>query len=150
MLLAYVDESYTDDWFAMEALLVDGSASAALTQKLGLVATATASAYGLGRDVELHGYEIFHGKRAWAGVRVRARIGVFDDVIEAIAGQEVHVIVRALDLIGQRARYDRPNRAYENDAVEEDLFATLLRLTAPTGKGHVSQSARLAERPDRY
>lgn len=34
MLLAYVDESYTDDWFTMAALLVDGPAAVALADEL--------------------------------------------------------------------------------------------------------------------
>ena len=40
---------------------------------------------------------------------VRARIGVFDDVVEAVAGQDVRVILRAMDVVGQRARYHRPD-----------------------------------------
>jgi len=59
--------------------------------------------------VELHGHEIFHAKKAWSDVPVRARIGVFDDVIEAVAGQDVYVIARAMDVVGQKARYHRPD-----------------------------------------
>ncbi len=40
MLLTYVDESYTDDWFAMAALLVDGPEAVTLTDELNQVATA--------------------------------------------------------------------------------------------------------------
>ena len=109
MLLAYVDESYTEAWFAMAALLVDGPAAVALPRELDRVAAEAARAYGLGADVELHGHEIFHAKKAWSSVPVRARIGVFDDVVEAVAGQDVRVILRAMDLAGQRARYHRPD-----------------------------------------
>ena len=108
VLLTYVDESYTDNWFTMAALLVDGPAAVALTQELDRVATAADRAYGLGADVELHGHEIFHAKKAWSAVPVRARVGVFDDVVEAVAGQDVRVIARAMDVVGQRARYARP------------------------------------------
>jgi hypothetical protein len=38
-------------------------------------------------------------------VPTRARIGVFDDVIEAVAAQDVKVIARAMDVVGQRERY---------------------------------------------
>ena len=47
MLLTYVNESFTDDWFTMAALLLDGSASAALTVQLDQVAADAARAYGL-------------------------------------------------------------------------------------------------------
>jgi Protein of unknown function (DUF3800) len=109
VLLTYVDESYTDGWFAMAALLVDGPAAVALTDQLNAVAAAAATSYGLTAGVELHGHEIFHAIGAWAGVPVRARVGVFDDVVEAVAGQEIKVIARAMDVVGQRARYHRPD-----------------------------------------
>lgn len=109
MLLAYVDESYTDDWFAMAALLIDGPAAVALTDALDEVATHAAISYGLKGGVELHGHEIFHAGRDWSGVPVRARVGVFDDVVEAVAAQDVHVIARAMDVVGQRHRYAKPD-----------------------------------------
>jgi hypothetical protein len=109
VLLTYVDESYTDDWFAMAALLVDGPAAVGLTNELDRVAAAAAKAYGLGAAVELHGHEIFHAGGAWSGVPVRARIGVFDDVVEAVAAQDVRVIARAMDVAGQRVRYPAPD-----------------------------------------
>jgi len=92
----------------MVALLVDGPAAAALTQELDRVATAAAKAYGLDVSVELHGHEIFHAKKAWHAVPVRARIGVFDDVVEAVADQDIKAIARAMNVSGQRARYNRP------------------------------------------
>ncbi len=112
MLLTYVDESYTDDWFAMAALLVDGPEAVTLTDELNRVATAAAKAYDLDVGVELHGHEIFHAGGAWKGVPVRARVGVFDDVIEAAAARDVRVIARAMDVVGQRARYGVPDPAH--------------------------------------
>lgn len=43
------------------------------------------------------------------GVPVRARVGVLDDVVEAVAAQDVRVIARAMDVAGQRARYHAPD-----------------------------------------
>jgi hypothetical protein len=110
MLLTYVDESFTDDWYTMAALLLDGPAAAALTVDLDQVAADAARAYGLpaGPEVELHGHEIFHAAKAWKGVPPRARIGVFDDVVEAVAALPVRIIARAMDVVGQRARYPNP------------------------------------------
>ncbi len=110
MLLTYVDESFTDDWYTMAALLLDGAAAAALSADLDSVAAAAASAYGLSAEpeIELHGHEIFHAAKAWKGVPPRARIGVFDDVVEAIAAQQIQIIARAMDEVGQRERYPAP------------------------------------------
>jgi len=93
----------------MAALLVDGPAAVTLTDELDRVAAAAAGAYGLQADVELHGHEIFHAGGSWSGVPVRARVGVFDDVIEAVAAQDVRVIARAMDVVGQRNRYRIPD-----------------------------------------
>lgn len=109
MLLAYADESYDSRWFAMAALIADGPATVALSAELNKVAGAAAKAYGLSRDVEFHGHEIFHAKGAWSAVPPRARIGVFDDVVEAVAAQDVRVIARAMDVVGQRFRYAYPD-----------------------------------------
>lgn len=89
----------------MAALLVDGPAAVTLTAELDRVAAAAAQAYGLADGVELHGHEIFHAGGAWSGVPVRARVGVFDDVVEAVAGRNVRLIARSMDIVGQRARY---------------------------------------------
>ena len=62
--------------------------------------------------MEPHGHEIFHGGGAWKGVPVLARIGVFDDVVEALAARGVRVIARAMDVVGQRARYRVPDPAH--------------------------------------
>jgi hypothetical protein len=43
VLLTYVDESYTDGWFAVAALLVEGPAAVALTDELDRVAAAAAT-----------------------------------------------------------------------------------------------------------
>lgn len=96
----------------MAALLVDGPAAVALTDELDRVATAAAKAYGVVPGVELRGHEIFHGRGAWSGVPIRARVGVFDDVVEAVAAQDVHVIARAMDVVGQRVRYPVPDQPH--------------------------------------
>jgi hypothetical protein len=113
LLLTYVDESYTTEWFAIAALLVDGPAAIALTTELDRIASMAAGAYGLGADIELHGHEIFHGRGAWNGVPVRARIGIFDDVIEAISVQDIRIIARAMDVVGQNTRYQKPDPPYQ-------------------------------------
>lgn len=92
----------------MAALLIGGPAAVALTDALDEMAAPAAKSYGLKNGVELHGHEIFHAGRDWSGVPVRARVGVFDDVVEAVAAQDVYVIARAMDVVGQRYRPNTP------------------------------------------
>lgn len=112
MLLAYVDESYTEDWYTMAALVVDGPAAVSLTEALDQVAAGAAKAYDVGPDIELHGFEIFQRGGRWGRVPPRARVGVFDDVIDAVASRDLLVITRAIDLVGQKARYAVPEHPH--------------------------------------
>lgn len=89
----------------MAALVTGGPAAVALSEELDGVAAKAACAYGLSKDVELHGHEIFQAKGGWRAVPPRARVGVFDDFVEAVAAQDVRVIARAMDVVGQKARY---------------------------------------------
>ena len=93
MLLTYVDESFTEDWYTMAALILDGPAAVNLTKALDQVASEAAKTYSLGPDVELHGVEIFQRGGRWGNVPPRARVAVFDDVIDAVAAQDLHVPV---------------------------------------------------------
>lgn len=69
MLLAYVDESYTADFFCLGAVVVGDDSGAAIEDGLNdLVATeAQGATGGLTDDAELHGYEVFQGTGDWAG-----------------------------------------------------------------------------------
>lgn len=109
MFLAYVDESYTEDWYVIAALLVDGAAAKALTGELNGLVRRIVDSYGFTEDnLELHGFEIFHGKKLWRRVSIPDRVAIFDDVIDAIVDSECHIIVRAMDVAGQKIRYTKP------------------------------------------
>ena len=112
MLLTYVDESHTRDWYTMAAMVIDGPAAVSLTEALDRVAANAAKAFDLGPDIELHGFEIFQRGGRWACVPPRARVGVFDDVIDAVASRDLLVITRAIDIVGQKARYRTPEHPH--------------------------------------
>lgn len=59
MLLAYVDESFSQDWYYMAALLCDGSAAQAITTALDYAVEKAVRDHGVAEDAELHGYELF-------------------------------------------------------------------------------------------
>ncbi|BAL85333.1 hypothetical protein AMIS_1130 [Actinoplanes missouriensis 431] len=73
MLLAYVDESYSADWYYMAAMLCDGPGAQALTAALDAAVIKAVKSFGVPEEAELHGYELFNGSGWWTGVPVRAR-----------------------------------------------------------------------------
>lgn len=108
MLLAYVDESYSRDFYYMAALLCPDHALQELAADLDAVTVKAASAYDeVSADAELHGYELFHGKADWEALRgkPRARIAIYRDTLAALASQPVHIIIRGVDRKRLTARY---------------------------------------------
>jgi Protein of unknown function (DUF3800) len=85
VLLAYLDESFSKDWYFMAALLCDGEGAQAIGAGLDAVVQKAVGAYGVADDAELHGYELFQGEGWWSTVKPRARIGVYNQAFQVIA-----------------------------------------------------------------
>lgn len=110
MLLAYVDESHTSAFYWITALVLDGPNVAALTERLDqVVAKAATAGMGIKPTTELHGYDIFHGKRDWANVPMRLRAAVYLDAMQAIAAAGAFVVIRGVDRFRLRERYVNPH-----------------------------------------
>lgn len=77
MRLVYVDESYCRDCYYIEP------------------------------TAELHGYDLFQGKGHWEPMKrmPRARIGVYDQALRAIADHDVTMIIRGVMTPRLRDRY---------------------------------------------
>jgi hypothetical protein len=108
VLLAYLDESYSDDWYYMAALLCDGTGAQAITAALDEVIVKAVKSHGVAEDAELHGYELFQGEGWWQGLPPRARIGVYNDAFEAIGQHARAIILRGVHSAGLRQRYPTP------------------------------------------
>jgi hypothetical protein len=84
MRLAYVDESYTKDYYFLGAIVVDACASSLGHALDDVVETASRAHGSVDPDAELHGHSIFHGKGVWASMPPRSRISVYDQALQAI------------------------------------------------------------------
>ncbi|MGH3832927.1 MAG: hypothetical protein ACRDRS_21220, partial [Pseudonocardiaceae bacterium] len=118
MRLVYVDESYCRDCYYVVALRVPDTEVQALTAALDqVVRRATASYDGIEPTGELHGYDLFQGKGHWEPMKLmpRARIGVYDQALRAIAEHDVTVIIRGVMAPQLRDRYG--DRAWHPHAV---------------------------------
>lgn len=108
MLLTYVDESYTKDRYYIAGLAIHHDAVRSLETAIADVVRRAHGVYpGLSYSSELHGYPLFQGKEDWQHLQPRQRIGIYNEVFQAIADHDVQVFLRGLDLPSQARRYAR-------------------------------------------
>jgi hypothetical protein len=109
MRLAYIDESYTDAYYFIGALVVGDDSASALDRGLGEVAVAAKAAHlpAAQGPLELHGYPLFQGKGEWAPAqqKIRARIAVYEEAMRVIGQQNIQVFLHGLDRRSHRDRY---------------------------------------------
>lgn len=117
MRLAYIDESYTRDFYFIAAVVVDDASAQGLHKALSDVAEKARLAYlpTLPAPLELHGYPLFHGGGDWAPIKhqTRALVSVYEQAMQAIGSQDVQIILRGLDVKRLKARYTSPWPAHE-------------------------------------
>lgn len=115
MLLAYLDESYTDTHYFIGALVVPEAAARPLVADLDAIMNRVAAAHpGVEPSVELHAHELVNGKGGWkplAGLH-RARIGIYREVLAAISRHHVDFIVEGIDRTKLSARYPKPDQPH--------------------------------------
>lgn len=115
MLLAYVDESYTDGHYWMVALVCPEAAVIPLGSALDAVVGAASAAHpSVSPNAELHGYPLFHGEGEWAALKSmpRVRIGVYNSAFAAIGGSGARIIIRGVNRGRLEARYVRPKHPH--------------------------------------
>ncbi|MBA2324930.1 MAG: DUF3800 domain-containing protein [Pseudonocardiales bacterium] len=115
MLLTYIDESYTDDHYYIAALMIPEEAILSLGSALdAVVKTASRNYAGISENAELHAHDLVGGKGDWKilGPMLRARIGIYNNAIQAIADHEVTIVVRGVDITRLRARYRSPEHPH--------------------------------------
>lgn len=108
LLLAFVDESYTDNHFFLGTVVVDGAAARRIESEFDAILTSYENRFGIGRDTELHGYPLFHGEGEWNDAPTRVRVNVYSRAMRAIAGSGARIILRGMDTRQQRLRYVDP------------------------------------------
>jgi len=107
VLLTYLDESYTKKRYLIAALMVPDAQARSLIAALDKVVEDAAWDYSVSTEAELHAHDIFAGKGDWQRMAqmIRARIGVYNKAIQAIADHGVTVIIRSVNVPGLDRRY---------------------------------------------
>jgi hypothetical protein len=100
VLFAYVDESANKRHYRTVALVLDAERVSGLAEALDAVMAGASAAYkGVGREFEFHGHDLFGATEEWAVLKSapRARIGIYRDALQAIAGAVGAVFIEGLD-----------------------------------------------------
>lgn len=120
VFFTYVDESFNRDRFDLGALLVSPEAARDLSKALDEVAKKAQRSYGMASTPELHGYEIFHAEGEWSPLKplVRARVGLFDEIIDLICKHNLALLVQPISKHGLHARYGTRAKPREQVAWE--------------------------------
>ena len=113
LLLAYVDESYTVDYFYLGAIVVDGAAARRIEDGLNQIMRDYRGEFGLAASTELHGHPLFQGRNEWGSVPTRVRINVYERAMEVVGASGARVILRGMNVRRQRERYVSPVPPHE-------------------------------------
>jgi hypothetical protein len=149
MLLCFVDESNRKDFHGFAGVIADEHATKSLTLALNSIMQQAAVDYGIQEKAEIHGYPLFHGVEDWRGVGARARVSVFEKVIDTILRQDVTILLRAISESRLKAR-----QAGENYPVqfppEQVCFQHILQRVDRVAKRKDTHALMIAdERGDR-
>lgn len=106
MLHAYVDESYTEDWFFMAAAIGEDHQVAALNNNMPWIVIEAAEALALPTvPNELHGWELLQGNGPWRPASLPDRLDLAAKALELARECGVRFIIRGLDRETQRRKY---------------------------------------------
>jgi hypothetical protein len=128
MRLAYIDESYSDAFYFIGAVVVGDKSAPALDRALDDVAEHARATHmpDISGPLELHGHPMFHGKGDWVPIqkKIRARIAVYEQAMQAIGREDVHIFLHGLDRRAHHSFYGERARP-EHDVVLPRLLERL-------------------------
>lgn len=114
VLNAYVDESYSSDFYYIAAAIGTPQAWATVAADFDQIRRRTAALHGTPLDAEFHGHEIMGGIGDWAPLRGRHReaAGVFQAALRACRTAGIEFILRGVDVERLNARYRYPHQPH--------------------------------------
>lgn len=105
VLLAYVDESYSREYFFLAGIVVDSRSAAAVENGLDSIVREYVRSTPLSTEAELHGHELFNGHGPWSALQIRQQINVYGRALEVIGKSGAHVVLRGMNVARQKERY---------------------------------------------
>jgi hypothetical protein len=149
VLLCFVDESFKGDFYGFAAVIADEHATKALTHELNAIVNQAAVNWGISATSEIHGYPLFHGKDDWAPIGDRARVAIFQQIVNAIVQADVTILMRAINK--GRLEQRQANESYPvNFPPEQVCFQHILQRADDIARRRTTHALIIAdERGDR-
>ena len=115
MLYAYLDESYTDDFYFIAAAIGSEAQWVAVDDRLRAIREVTSEQHQTALDVEFHAYDLMSGKRDWKKLRGKHReaAGIYRAVLLAAKEEGIRCLLRGVDVERLNARYRYPKQPHE-------------------------------------
>lgn len=114
VLNAYVDESYSSDFYYIAAALGTPQAWTSVATEFDRIRQQTAQLHGTPLDAEFHGHELMGGSGDWVALRGKHReaAGVFRAALRACRTAGIEFILRGADVERLNARYRYPQQPH--------------------------------------
>lgn len=114
MLIAYVDESYTQDFYFIGAAVTTQEKWERLERGYAALRAQIARDFGVPADVEFHGHELMGGAGEWAPLRGKHReaAGIYAAALRIAQEAEVRYLFRGVDVKRLNARYRYPEQPH--------------------------------------
>ncbi|PPG55758.1 DUF3800 domain-containing protein [Rathayibacter sp. AY1C5] len=115
MLIAYVDESYTQDFYFIGAAVTTQEKWEQLERGYAALREQIAADHGVPADVEFHGHELMGGAGEWAPLRGKHReaAGIYAAALRIAQEAEVRYLFRGVDVKRLNARYRYPEQPHK-------------------------------------
>ncbi|WP_298712838.1 DUF3800 domain-containing protein [uncultured Micrococcus sp.] len=123
METAYLDESYTADFFYVGAATAPPDAWQRVAEDLNVFRIGLQEMYDLPEDIEFHATDIFGGRKDWSSFRGKhgEAAGVVSAVLKIANARGVRYTVRGVDIKRLDARYGAGTRIPHVECLEHTL-----------------------------
>lgn len=115
VLIAYLDESYNQDFYFIGAAVTTQEKWEQLEQGYTALRIQIAADHGVPPDVEFHGHELMGGAGEWAPLRGKHReaAGIYAAALRIARDAEVRYLFRGIDVNRLNARYRYPEQPHK-------------------------------------
>lgn len=121
MLRTYVDESASPDVYYVASLTIPDESLQSLENELRLLQTKIGEVFKLPRNLELHGYEMWHGEGMWGSISLEDRKVIIEHTLKVILELDVRIAIKGIRISHFQTKYGKERRTIHNAALVWNL-----------------------------
>lgn len=121
MLRTYIDESASNDVYYVASLTIPDESVQNLEHEIRLLQTKIGEIYKLPPNLELHGYEIWHGEGVWSEISLEDRKEIIKYILKVILELDVRIAIKGVRINHFQSKYGKERRTIHNAALVWNL-----------------------------